>query len=64
MGGPGAMAVYGISPDKETEEQYTRISTKSVDNSPVVIAYWPEDRPNQYEMDDKMCSFDGRCIRT
>jgi hypothetical protein len=57
MGGPGAMAVYQIMSPSENQDQQE-------ESSPVVVAYWPEDRPNQFEMDDSMCSFGGRCVRT
>ena len=63
MGGPGAMAAYEIFSNNE-KKQDIKPPTEPGSTNPVVVAYWPEDRPNQFEMDDSMCSFDGRCIRT
>ena len=63
MGGPGAMAAYEIFSNNE-KKQDIKTPTEPGSTNPVVVAYWPEDRPNQFEMDDSMCSFDGRCIRT
>ena len=57
------MAAYEISSYKE-QEQDMKTPTEPGSTNPVVVAYWPEDRPNQFEMDDATCSFDGRCIRT